>query len=559
MVGKRKSGPGTENAAKSSRPCKRCRSGKARNHSNTHERKRTDPFRYLNFDCASLILEYLDPVSVVRCGMVDKGWAAFIRVWICALGLRVHFPLAWNLDIKKDEPKATEIYKNEAAPFATLPTGQASAVRKIGASMEVIAFAGDLVAWNTGPDLAVHWQDLGIREDGSFNTPQKFTPPFRDDEGVFAFDKMRLNANGQVLVRAMQYNDVDRDFLIDLKTQEIKWRRDNNTFPRQTPVLVGEERVYYVVADAMHIEAVDIKSGQQLYRVPTPGTSPPPTHPLSGTRIWGWGDTELSRRLCVLVQLDGREVIAGIADKTGESWGRTVLVMDGATGQWIQETRVPTTERLEIVVSPDRTQFAVIGETSCHKALVFQYFEPAPDGRSFLVSGTQLLEDRQVMFGPTAKRGAIDPFRSIVALLDSEFTPRVARLTPKEKPVSAAMLKVQDTYSVSMDRVLVKGRRREITVPAATHGEPRRWFEPDRRPFEARDLLAVHFVDGHRVVVEASRWVERPGWSQAVTHRDLVTEYYIFDFRLRPGGGYMEDGLQGERRMSGESLLSSPG
>lgn len=124
-----------------------------------------------------------------------------MRLWICTLGLRVHFPDAWNPEIKQDENVSVKIYKEQAAPFATFPAGRASAGRKISAYMKLFTVAGDYAAWYDG--RRIRWQDLNFRADGSLHPTQTLKLELKEDEDLAQIESLRLNREGCLLIRAL--------------------------------------------------------------------------------------------------------------------------------------------------------------------------------------------------------------------------------------------------------------------------------------------------------------------------------------------------------------------
>ncbi|KAL6235497.1 hypothetical protein BDW75DRAFT_240078 [Aspergillus navahoensis] len=503
--------------------------------------RHTDPFCYLNFDCASQILEYLDPVSVVRCERVSTGWRGFIRLWICALGLRMQFPDAWNPELKEDKSMSVKIYKGQAAPFATFPAGKASAVRKIWAHVRLFTVAGDFAAWYDGRHI--RWQDLSFREDGSFHRIQKLNLELREDEKLSRLQSLHLNEDGCLLIRAVPMLGIYKDFLVDLQTEEIRWRREEIATivmdpigDRQAlrPVALGADMVYYVSDRA--IVGLDIRSGVQLYETPLPNANwENPGH------VEAFGRKFLSGNHSALVKLAGREVFVGIIP-VDSLWRRSsiLLIMDGQRGELLQQTPFTTQDRTTLMVSPDQRQFAVVGTTPDFKALVIRKFAPAPDGRSFM-QHLQLVDHPTKAFSSLISTpGAVDPFRSVVALMDKYHKPGVAALIQREGPVGKTMRAHVETYGTK-GNVLFKGMHREVTLPPTHYGGPRRSFPSSGRVYSRNDILYVHLVDGHRVVIETMHRVPRPAWSEALTQRHIVTEYVVLDFKLRPGEEHTDD------------------
>ncbi|KAL4978862.1 hypothetical protein BDW66DRAFT_148717 [Aspergillus desertorum] len=529
MAGKRKDAAVADKADKSTqsrkRRCQKC----------TTDIKHTDPFRYLNFDCASLILEYLDPVSVIRCERVAEGWAEFIRLWICALGLRVHFPDSWNFEIAQDGAKSVKIYKDLAVPFAAFSTGKASAVRKISSHMRLFTVAGDVAAWYDGRHI--RWQDLSFRGDGSFHPIQKLSMELTEDENLSRIQSLHLNKDGCLLIRASPMIGIYKDFLVDLKTGEIRWKREElaavvldpiDDRRSLRPASLGTERVYYVSNRV--IAALDISSGAQLYETRLPvGNWENPWH------VEAFGCKYLSGNHSALVKAAGREVFVGIIPVDSASRRSSILlIMDGQTGELMQKIPFTMQDRTTLVVSPDQREFAVVGNTPDFKALIIRKFTMAPDGRSF-VQHLELVDRPTRTFGSLiSAREAVDPFRSLVALLDENHEPRVAALMHREGPLDETMRTHKETYG-TRGNVLLKGMHREVTLPPMHRGGPRRSFLSTGRVYSGNDILLVHLVDGHRIVIERMRWVSRPAWSEALTQRHIVTEYVILDFKLRPG------------------------
>ncbi|KAL4999438.1 hypothetical protein BDV10DRAFT_193644 [Aspergillus recurvatus] len=517
------------------------RSRKRRCQQNAVTIRATDPFRYLSFDCASVVLGFLDPVSVIRCERVHKGWVAFIRLWICAVGLRTHFPDAWSLELKQDEATSVEIYKQETAPFATFPSGKASAIRRISAHTRLFTVAGDFGAWYDGQHI--RWQDLGFCEDGSFHRIQKLKMELKEDESVSRIHSLHLNRDGCLLIRALPMIGAYKDFLVDLKSGEIRWRREELAAvvldpmdDRRTlrPVCLGADRVYYV-SDRV-IAALDIYSGAQLYEALLPNANwGSPWH------VEAFGRKYLSGNHSAEVQLGSRKVFVGIiAVDSLPRPSSILLIMDGQTGESLQQIPFTVQDRTTLIVSPDQRKFAVVSNTPDFKALIIRKFTTAPDARSF-VQHLQLVDHPTKAFGSlVSAREAVDPFRCIVALMDEYHKPKVAALTQREGSLDETLRAHKEMYGTK-GNVLYKGMHREVTLPPTHRGGPRRSCLPQGAVYSRNDILYVHLVDGHRLVIETMRWVSRPAWSEALSQRHTMTEYLILDFKLRPGEEHMDD------------------
>ncbi|KAL3429869.1 hypothetical protein BDV09DRAFT_202709 [Aspergillus tetrazonus] len=495
----------------------------------------TDPFRCLNFDCASIIFEYLDPVSIVRCERVDKAWRKLMRLWICTLGLRIHFPDAWNPEIEQDENVSVKAYKEQAAPFATFPAGKASAGRKISAYMKLFTVAGDYAAWYDG--RRIRWQDLSFRADGSLHSTQTVKLELKEDEDLVQIESLRLNKEGCLLIRALPMIGTYKDFLVDLKSGKIKWRRDElaTVVLGQMvdcrilrPVLLGAERAYYV--NDRVIAALDINSGALLYETPL--------HIANWEDAWHieiFGRKCLSENHSALVKLAGREVFVCIIPVHNALHRSSILhIMDSETGKALPQIPFTRQDRTTLLVSPDQRGFAVVDNTPDFKALIIRKFTPAPDERSF-AQHLQLVDHRTKVFGSLVSIPVtVDPFRSLVVLIDEYHEPRVAALIEREGALNKTMQAHKNTYGTK-GNVLFKGMHREVTLPPTRTGGPRRSFLSNDRMHRGNDILHVHLVDGHRAVIETNRWVPRPAWSEALTQCHNMAEYMILDFKLRPG------------------------
>ncbi|KAL4739980.1 hypothetical protein BDV11DRAFT_204715 [Aspergillus similis] len=538
MAGKRKAAavtPRRDNPKSTPTP------GKRRCQKHTAHIICTDPFRRLNFDCASMIFEYLDPVSIVRCERVDKAWGNLMRLWIYALGLRVHFPNAWNPELKQDENMSVKIYKEQAAPFATFPAGRASAVRKISAHMKLFTVAGDYATWYDGRHI--RWQDLSFRADGSLHPAQKLKLELNEDESVIQMQSLLLNKEGCLLIRALPTIGIYKDFLVDLETGEIRWRRDElaaavldpiGDCRILRPVSLGADKVYYV--NDRVIAALDINSGALLYETPL--------HNANWEDPWhfeAFGRKCLSESHSALVKLAGREVFVGIIPVQSLSHQSSILfIMDSETGDALQQIPFTRQDRTTLLVSPDQRGFAVVDNTPDFKALIIRTFTAAPDGRTF-AQHVQLVDHRTKVFGSLVSTpGAVDPFRSLVVLIDEYHELRVAALMQREGALEKTMQAHKSTYGTKRN-VLFKGMHREVTLPPTRHGGPRRSFLPNNRMYRGNDILHVHLVDGHRAVIETIRWVPRPAWSEALTQCHNMAEYVILDFKLRPGEEHSHD------------------
>ncbi|KAL2864999.1 F-box protein [Aspergillus lucknowensis] len=105
---------------------------------------KADQFRSLCWDCAAMVLEYLEPRDLAQCERVDKGWRDFIQVWISVVGLRRQCSRAERTD---DVAKAVMVYKDHSAIEVNLPACRPVGVYKITASLAFFTVAGDFAAW----------------------------------------------------------------------------------------------------------------------------------------------------------------------------------------------------------------------------------------------------------------------------------------------------------------------------------------------------------------------------------------------------------------------------
>jgi hypothetical protein len=328
-----------------------------------------------------------------------------------------------------------------------------------------------------------------------------------------------------------------RDFLVDLKTGKIRWRRDElatvdldpiGECRIMRPMLLGAERVYYV--NDRVIAALDLNSGALLYETPL--------HNANWEDAWHFetfGRKCLSESHSALVKLAGREVFVGIIPVHNALHRSSILhIMDSETGSVLQQIPLTRQDRTTLLVSPDQRAFAVVDNTPDFKALIIRKFTPAPDGRSF-AQHLQLIDHRTKVFGSLVSTPVtVDPFRSLVVLIDEYHEPRVAALIQREGALNKTMQAHKNTYGTK-GNVLFKGMHREVTLPPTRTGGPRRSFLPNDRMHRGNDILHVHLVDGHRAVIETIRWTPRPAWSEALTQCHNMAEYMILDFKLRPG------------------------
>lgn len=65
---------------------------------NAHK-KRTDPFTLLPWDCASIVLQYLDIRDLACCEQLSKGWRSFVQHWLVVAGHQYCLPDGWRPDI----------------------------------------------------------------------------------------------------------------------------------------------------------------------------------------------------------------------------------------------------------------------------------------------------------------------------------------------------------------------------------------------------------------------------------------------------------------------------
>ncbi|RDW92773.1 uncharacterized protein DSM5745_00095 [Aspergillus mulundensis] len=538
----------------------------------------TDPFRHLPFDCATLILEDLDPVTILNCEQVDRGWAAFIRTWICAVGLRIHYPSVWHLELKQDEATSVWLYKANTAPIFTLPPGKASAVRKVEAHDGTFTIAGDFAAWGHGKHI--YWQDLRFQDDGTFRPVQKlelkmdFGERGEEEEGRKPkIVMMRLNARGYLLLRFMWVSietpqmDRYRDVLVQLQTGKTRWhyegpvRADDEFIPRDERRLVGldEHRVYYT--SDIDILAVDIESGSELYRAPLPGTGRDRAYWI---HFWPSKGAYTG-----FLSLNGRDVLVGLIPVRDASPMPefAILVMDGATGHVIQQ--LPLTyawsNSWRIVVSAEKTAFALVNEGShlFRNAQIVRMFSAAPDG-VFHEADDQIIDYDMppdwpaTAFDPGVSRVVADPFRHLLAFVQADGDKAgvgIAGLRPCD--ADRAVRRLKRDYGVKSTGALIKGSCCEVSLPppppCATcgHAGPGDAGSNSRRslPIVPGSVYTVRFADERRLVIEVTRVLPRVGDR---IFQNRICEYYVVDFVLRRREACVQDDLTGAQALPEE-------
>lgn len=166
---------------------------------NAHN-KRTDPFTLLPWECASIVLQYLDIRDLACCEQVSKGWRSFVQHWLVVAGHQYCLPDGWRPDIpnpvsyedalaavKKSGTSTSTIHKTlpstgthslcsvvEYAAFRKLASGSASCGRRYQTcDTGVFDTSGNFTVWHTGD--AIFYQKLGFREDGSLYPVQRLS------------------------------------------------------------------------------------------------------------------------------------------------------------------------------------------------------------------------------------------------------------------------------------------------------------------------------------------------------------------------------------------------
>lgn len=163
--------------------------------------KRKDPFTFLPWDCASIVLQYLDIRDLACCEQVSEGWKGFVRHWMVALGHQYCLPDEWRPDISNtiSYEGALAAVKNSGtflstmkqpqhpltgthslcsvvkyAAFRKLASGSASCGRRYQTSdTGVFDISGDFTVWHTGD--AIFYQKLGFQENGSLYAVQRLS------------------------------------------------------------------------------------------------------------------------------------------------------------------------------------------------------------------------------------------------------------------------------------------------------------------------------------------------------------------------------------------------
>ncbi|KAL4779454.1 hypothetical protein BJX76DRAFT_351804 [Aspergillus varians] len=496
------------------RPCKTkpCGPQKRRRKDSAISRtqsKRTNPFEILPWDCANLVLQFLDVQDLARCEQVGRSWRDFVQLWLVDIGHQYCLPDRWRPDTV-DPIFAAEAFndiKKSAVQYAAhrkFTSGKASCARRYQTSATgLFDISGDYTVWHSGENI--FWQDLSFRRDGTLHPANRLAVRVAGDNLRY----LAVNAEGYVYYQICRPNnqlDKPEDFrhyMVRLQTGEKLWKR--HAKPDTKLFAFGKDRVY-LVGTGLHnryLTARDIKSGKLLYEVPF-------LHPVrrskSPVTVQLHGGAE------VLVHIHSVLFLANIFIVDG------IQIINGADGRILQT--IPTriwTHGSQIIPQTDKKgSFALLSHFRTTKWYVkIQKFTQIPSDGTFHIQCTEVLELGK--YPDQINQIGIEPYRYVAVSLEGRRAlPRVMSIQENPTPTIDRRTLPVGTAS-STDKWLRIGPAREVTLPQKyKHHKVRRLFIPgplDYGPSSCR----VNFASCDRIV--------------------LFTEprqfYCLFDFRFR--------------------------
>ncbi|KAK2736634.1 hypothetical protein FQN55_001580 [Onygenales sp. PD_40] len=298
--------------------------------------KHADPFTSLNIDCLNIILAQLTPSDIIRCQTVNKLWRDHLSSWISVFGIRCHWPHLVHEIAPLDPKLIAKRYKHLAERDDNLVKGKASSCRTYQITTATTTFfkvEGDYVVWLENG--AVYYQFLQYREDSSCHPKKQLQLPLglETDDGEIKF--MGLNREGYLVLSTGSKHDFLNSkliFAVDLKTGMEMWHWEKCENTRYIPLLVGKNRIYYLVNDSEthKLAAWDLRTSDVLYETPV-------------TLNIDW-----YRDSCELIRHDGTDILVCLQeDDPNDELDDylpppqfVVTLIDGASGRIIQRFEV---------------------------------------------------------------------------------------------------------------------------------------------------------------------------------------------------------------------------
>ncbi|KAJ0418787.1 hypothetical protein BJY00DRAFT_314698 [Aspergillus carlsbadensis] len=485
---------------------------------------RKDPFRHLCWDCASIVLSYLEAQDLARCERVDQGWRRFVHEWMGAVGFYQHFP-----DLPKSAASTISCTQGRAMVFKKCvidqaqrqkwSTGSASCAREYTFPGRIFTVKGDFVVCGTDDNL--HWQHLGFQSDGTLRPVHtlNYKPKGRISrinlhEAGYVFLEIACAVNQlssprdttRFLPFSPATGEAYTQVMVSLETGQELWRQPMD-FDHQL-IALGADRLYFYSSGAQEgsLIARDLRSGELLYE----------------TRH---GHDEVSQVEAIIVrQPNGEELIVKqwITHETHEHhpvfgirtpfWdNHGVRVFRGDNGQCIQTIE---TEDNFPIVSPNKQGFALLGCFFDHHNRWYQTihkYRYVAEEQRFQHETSEILRE-----GPEFIAGhhncidfrSIDPYGYKAAAWDPwSEAPYLFSLVPCPAVPDAQKVEGSGGPDQPVDAWRTLGSRQQITLPPRTNAElkTRRPLGGENSGLFPRGGYSVGLADQDRLVYHDSR------------------------------------------------------
>ncbi|KAL4863356.1 hypothetical protein BDV12DRAFT_29683 [Aspergillus spectabilis] len=485
----------------------------------------TDPLHRFSVECASAVFAYLSASDLAHCERVSRGWRTFTRQWMASFGLRLHYPHEVDrLGTLKADTAITR-FKSYAALRANIRRGRPSIVCKYERTRAFLA-AGDFCVWlkhNEG----IFWQHMSY-QGGVFPQPASLLDPADAFHSYLdPTELMVLGANGYLLIRYPADSPPGtvtknyRDTLYCLKTGKQMWtrhyQRESYDVPFFTPLLVGEDRVYFGRVTtgrggSSEIHAYALHSGELLYRADTVAHS---------SSYCGFLDTRPHPYGIPLQLVRGAEDELILVCKPHSQTERlvTIHLINGTNGNLHQKMLVDVLTSPYILVSASKSAFTLISHERYTSTVRIQTFSRQTNGQFAEIR----IETVDLPSPHDFRHLALDPFsQAMVALREEGTVPCCSSLEDAcdDSLLSSRKAAFKPFFSPKrLDRCLVTSAVSEVALPPRSEGAKSLDSLP---PGSGLNREGLSVVDGHRFTVNGERHESLDIWT-----------VYLLDFNPR--------------------------
>ncbi|KAL4874283.1 hypothetical protein BJY04DRAFT_225188 [Aspergillus karnatakaensis] len=492
----------------------------------------TDPFTYLNFDCACRVLSALDIQSLLLCERVSKGWQTLVWAWIAEWGLRAYFPgeTEYSIDSASDlEPSiGVQRFKYLAERQHNLEQGRATSVQMF-TKVSRFRIAGQYAVWYRHPEM--RFQQLGVKADGSIYEPQvlplveerQVGELLVNDEGYLVFlgrEKAHNNTNKDCTLHVVSLPNAREVYSIK-HFSKIVSQSEGDSGPTRQLVAVGAQRIY-VIANTVDggcvLETLDLLTGQERHGTRLSDYIPPIPRYIR--------ERSSSKRSSYAVLRGSPELFLSLVRAPGSD---TITIVNGENGHHIQTITGDFGTTLHTGIFRDMEGYFRTAPTLHVRAgwreFALSWPGSSPDFtsserpdihnhihvRNFaLRSGGLFGEWRSAVFLLKCIHRrrwiAVDPFRDLVAHLgEGRVRPQIGVLVPatvdnfKEKEEGSVAAAAAKPSSDTGAEIYIPSQTEIITLPPAFDGEGRSQFKP-KHPQYGSVGFAMRFLDGDRVL-----------------------------------------------------------